>query len=63
VEWDKLGDVVVRHDFITIFHKDRKYLQYQVMQSLSDLEIAQITGFCKEQMATKETNNVNINSN
>ncbi len=63
VEWNKLSDVIVRHDFITIFHKDRKYLQFQVMQSLSDLEIAQITGFCKENINTKETNNVNINSN
>jgi len=50
VKWQDLSNVVVREDFITIFHRQRKYLQYQVMQDLSTLEVAKMNAFCKEQM-------------
>jgi len=50
VSWDVLSNVVVRHDFITLFHKNEKYLQYQVMQSLSELELAKMNGFCREKL-------------
>jgi hypothetical protein len=48
VPWKSLSNIVIRKDFITIFHKDNKYLQYQVMQTLSDLEIAKMNGFCRD---------------
>jgi hypothetical protein len=48
VQWKELTEVVVREDFITMFHVKKKYLQYQVMQDLSTLELAKINGFCKE---------------
>ncbi|RYF83609.1 MAG: hypothetical protein EON98_10155, partial [Chitinophagaceae bacterium] len=38
VKWETLENVIVRHDFITLFHNEKKYLQYQVMQDLSELE-------------------------
>jgi hypothetical protein len=50
VKWEDLSEVVVREDFITIFHRQRKYLQYQVMQDLSILEVAKLNAFCKEQL-------------
>jgi len=50
VPWDVLSNVVVRHDFITIFHKNEKYLQYQVLQTLSELEVAKMNGFCKDKI-------------
>ncbi|HEU4469896.1 MAG TPA: hypothetical protein VFR58_02330 [Flavisolibacter sp.] len=48
--WSELTSVVVREDFLTIFHKKEKYLQYKVMQDLSTLELAKMNAFCKERI-------------
>ena len=50
VDWGTLEDVVVRHDFITLFHKGKKFLQYQVLQDLSELELVKMNAFCREQI-------------
>ena len=57
VRWDKMENVVVRHDFVTFFHRDNKYLQFQVMQTLSELEVAKMNAFCKEKLEQPETSN------
>lgn len=54
VKWEELSEVVVREDFLTIFHIDKKYLQYQVMQDLSTLEVAKMNAFCKEKLEGKK---------
>jgi hypothetical protein len=54
LSWDQLSDVVVREDFVTIFHIRKKYLQYQVQQDLSTLEVAKMNAFCREQLERKE---------
>jgi len=51
VGWEELEDVVVREDFLTIFHIRKKYLQFTVLQDLSTLEVAKLNAFCKEQLA------------
>ena len=48
VRWEDLSEVVVREDFLTLFHIKKKYLQYQVMQDLSTLEVAKLNAFCRE---------------
>jgi hypothetical protein len=50
VSWKDISEVVVREDFLTIFHIDKKYLQYQVLQDLSTLEVAKMNAFCKEKV-------------
>jgi len=50
VEWKELSNVVIREDFITIFHEKQKYLQYQVNEDLSTLEVAKMNAFCKERI-------------
>ena len=50
VAWSSLESVVARHDFITLFHRGKKYLQYQVLQDLSELELVKVNAFCKEQI-------------
>ena len=50
VEWSTLENVVVRNDFITLFHRGKKFLQYQVQQNLSELELVKLNAFCKEQI-------------
>lgn len=50
VQWPTLESAVIRHDFITLFHKGEKYLQYQVLQDLSELELVKMNAFCKEQI-------------
>ena len=54
VEWNELSDVVIREDFITIFHEKQKYLQYQVNEDLSTLEVAKLNAFCKEKIEGAE---------
>ena len=50
VDWKALESVTVRHDFITLFHRNKKYLQYQVMQDLSELEVVKMNAFCGEKI-------------
>jgi hypothetical protein len=50
VKWEELSEVIVREDFLTIFNTNEKYLQYQVMQDLSTLEVAKMNAFCKEKV-------------
>lgn len=54
IEWAMLEDVTVRQDFITLFHRDKKYLQYQVMQDLSELEVVKMNAFCRERIGQVE---------
>lgn len=58
VKWEDLSEVVVREDFLTLFHVKKKYLQYQVMQDLSTLEVAKLNAFCREQIE-KQSSMVN----
>ena len=53
IKWEELTEMIVREDFITIFHKEKKYLQYQVMQDLSTLEVAKMNAYCKEKIGEK----------
>lgn len=55
IKWEDLAQVVVREDFLTIFHIKKKYLQYQVMQDLSTLEVAKMNAFCREQIEKKSS--------
>jgi hypothetical protein len=55
VTWDNLENVVVREDFITLFHRKQKFLQFQVLQDLSTLEVAKMNAFCREQISLHET--------
>lgn len=50
VPWSELTGVIIRQDFITLFHRDEKYLQFQVMQSFSEPELAKMNQFCKEKI-------------
>jgi hypothetical protein len=56
VEWKTLDEVTVRQDFITLFHRDKKYLQYQVMQDLSELEVVKMNAFCREKIQLAMSN-------
>jgi hypothetical protein len=54
VEWTELTDIIIRQDFVTIFNRNDKYLQFQVMQTLSELELAKMNAFCKEKLEVKQ---------
>lgn len=53
IAWENLSEVIVREDFITLFHVKEKYLQFQVMQNLSTLEVAKMNAFCREKVEGK----------
>jgi hypothetical protein len=57
ITWQDLSEVVVREDFVTFFHRKDKYLQYQVMQDLSTLEVAKMNAFCREQIENSTVSN------
>ncbi|HEY0067876.1 MAG TPA: hypothetical protein VGB46_10950 [Flavisolibacter sp.] len=63
VPWNELTNVIVRQDFVTIFHRDEKYLQYQVMQSLTDLELVKMNSFCREKIEKQAVSNKTATSN
>lgn len=50
IKWEDLSEVVVREDFVTLFHIRQKYIQFQVAQDLSTLEVAKMNAFCKEKI-------------
>ena len=54
VKWEDLTDVTVREDFITLFHIKQKYLQYQVIQDLSTIEVAKMNEYCKSRIDLKK---------
>lgn len=54
IPWSALSEMVVREDFITLFHVRQKYIQFQVMQDLSILEVAKMNAFCREKIEGKE---------
>jgi hypothetical protein len=56
VQWEEVSEVIVREDFLTIFHINKKYLQFQVMQDLSTLEVAKMNAFCKEKIDNAKNN-------
>lgn len=55
VDWQTLENVVVRNDFVTLFHRGKKYLQYQVLQDLSELELVKMNAFCREMIERSGT--------
>lgn len=61
VKWQEVSEVIVREDFLTIFNTGKKYLQYQVMQDLSTLEVAKMNAFCREKIE-RESSVVNRES-
>lgn len=50
MEWEEISEVIVREDFLTIFNSNQKYLQFQIVQDLSTLEVAKMNAFCKEKI-------------
>lgn len=60
VKWEDLSEVIVREDFITLFHIKQKYLQFQVMQNLSTLEVAKMNAFCREKVEGEKQKPLNL---
>lgn len=50
IPWTQLSDIRIREDFITLFHVRQRYLQFQVTQDLSPLELAKLSTFAHEKI-------------
>jgi len=55
IPWEALEQVVVREDFLTIFHKKQKYLQYQVRDDLTALEVSKMNAYCGDMIRSATT--------
>jgi hypothetical protein len=51
--WASIDHVVIRKDYITIFKKDQKFLQFELEKVVVDAELQQITDFCRIQVEQK----------
>ena len=53
--WTNINEVIIRPDFITIFQKDERFLQYEVLKNIPASALDEIALYCKEQIhqATK----------
>lgn len=60
VKWEDLENVVVREDFVTLFHIRQKFLQFQVLQDLSTLEVAKMNAFCRERIGLRQSEQDNV---
>lgn len=63
VDWEEISEVIVREDFLTIFNVNKKYLQFQVLQDLSTLEVAKMNAFCREKVGLQQIQADNIIEN
>ena len=50
ISWNSLESVVVRNDYITLNYINNQYLQFEVLKTLSGIEIERINLFCKEKL-------------
>ena len=48
--WNTIADVVIRPDFVTIFHANDRFMQYEVLKKLAPAALDEIALYCKEQL-------------
>lgn len=48
--WPTIEEVVIRQDYITIFRKNQKYLQFELLKNIPLTELREMTIFCKQQV-------------
>lgn len=51
--WPQISDVVVRPDFVTIFHTNESFLQYEVLKKLPATALDEIALYCREQIESE----------
>ncbi len=47
VSWELIEKVVIRADYISIFKKNNRYLQFEITDDLSDVQLKEISELCK----------------
>ncbi|MDB5195867.1 MAG: hypothetical protein JWP88_237, partial [Flaviaesturariibacter sp.] len=48
--WASIENIVLKRDFVTIFQHDKKFIQLEVAQDVSTIEIEKLTTFSKQQI-------------
>lgn len=56
IAWTELENVVIREDFITLFHVRQKFLQFAVAEILESQKLADVQLFCETHLATNRHN-------
>ena len=52
--WSVIENIIVRHDFITIYYPNNRYMQYEMLSEVNDSEIKKINLFCQQQIEQKQ---------
>jgi hypothetical protein len=52
IPWQNINDVVLRADYITVFKRNNKDLQLEVLKVISDEEIEEINEYSRQQLTT-----------
>ena len=51
VPWSSITHVIIRPDFVTIYYPDNRYVQYEVLDTVTSKEIEQINIFCQQKIS------------
>jgi hypothetical protein len=51
VPWSSITNVIIRPDFVTIYYPDNRYVQYEVLDTVTSKEIEQINIFCQQKIS------------
>ena len=50
IPWHVIEDFVIRQDYVTIFRKNQKFVQLEMLEKIDAEEISKMNSFCKEQI-------------
>ena len=54
IPWSVIENVVVRQDFVTLYYPENRYIQYEVLVEIDDVEVKNINQFCQQQLEQKQ---------
>lgn len=54
VPWSVIENIVVRPDFVTLYYPGNRYIQYEMLVEINDVEIEKVNQFCQQQLEQKQ---------
>jgi len=54
IPWSVIENIVVRQDFVTLYYQENRYIQYEMLVEINDVEIKKINQFCQQQLEEKQ---------
>ena len=55
IPWSVIENIIVRPDYVTLYYPQNRYLQYEILTEINEVEIKNINHFCQQQIEQKQT--------